>query len=161
LGGKVLWRENFPIIRGNYAFFPRITGKFPLQGNSSPILSEICLDFGTVYIKQLMENTSIHVPLCPPDTIPLTLCMEAGVKEKAKQLRIQNYSKSKKGNFNTTAFYSFKDEQPSRVIKQICHNNTDITDPDKIVPIMQEWYSQKQALAYSNGSGLHISTLLR
>jgi hypothetical protein len=98
IGEEVLWRENFPIIRGNDAFFLRITGKFPLQGNSSPILSEICLDFGTVYIKQLMENTSIHVPLYPPDTIPLTLCMEAGVKEKAKQLRIQNYSKIQKWN---------------------------------------------------------------
>jgi hypothetical protein len=45
---EVLCRENFPVILGNYSSFPRITGKFSLQGNSSLIFSEICLVFGIV-----------------------------------------------------------------------------------------------------------------
>jgi hypothetical protein len=41
-------REDFPVILGNQSPFPRITGKFSLQGTSSLIFSEICLVFGTV-----------------------------------------------------------------------------------------------------------------
>jgi hypothetical protein len=49
IGEEVLWKENSPIIRGNDTWFPRITGKFPLQGTSSPIISEINFVFGTVW----------------------------------------------------------------------------------------------------------------
>jgi hypothetical protein len=49
IGEEVFWRENFPIIRGNYAQFPRITGKFFLVQTFSPIFSEICLVFGSVW----------------------------------------------------------------------------------------------------------------
>ncbi len=38
----------WPVILGIKASFPRITGKFPLQGTSSHVLSEICLVFGKV-----------------------------------------------------------------------------------------------------------------
>jgi hypothetical protein len=31
---EVPWRESFPVIRGNDDYFPRITGKFSLQGTS-------------------------------------------------------------------------------------------------------------------------------
>jgi hypothetical protein len=40
--------------------------------------------------------------------------MESKVKEKAKQLPIQNYSKSKNGKLNITSFYSVKEKQPSK-----------------------------------------------
>jgi hypothetical protein len=44
---EVPCRENFPVIFGNSSPFPRITGKFSLQGTSSLIFSEICIVFGT------------------------------------------------------------------------------------------------------------------
>jgi hypothetical protein len=65
--------------------------------------------------------------------------MESEVKEKAKQLRIQNYYKSKNGKLNTTSFYSVKEKQPPRLIRQIQNNNQDIPDPDEIVG-HEEWY---------------------
>jgi hypothetical protein len=48
--------------------------------------------------------------------------MEPEKKEKAKQIRIQNFYKSKAGKLNTTSFYSVKEKQPSRTIKKILHN---------------------------------------
>jgi hypothetical protein len=46
---EVPWRENFPVIRGNDDYFPRITGKFSLQGTSSSLPTNICQIFGIVY----------------------------------------------------------------------------------------------------------------
>jgi hypothetical protein len=66
--------------------------------------------------------------------------MESEVKEKAKQLRIKNFYKSKNGKLNATSFYSIKEKQPSRTIKEIWHNGQSITDPEDIIKIMQEWY---------------------
>jgi hypothetical protein len=68
------------------------------------------------------------------------LCMEFELKEKAKQLRIQNFYKSRNGKLNTTSFYLVKEKQPPRTIKRLLHNGQDITDPEEIVNIMQEWY---------------------
>ncbi len=43
-------RENFPVIRGNDDYFPRITGKFStVQGTSSSLPTKICHIFGTMY----------------------------------------------------------------------------------------------------------------
>jgi hypothetical protein len=64
--------------------------------------------------------------------------MESEVKEKAKQLRIQNFYKSRNGKLNATSFYSVKEKQPSRTIKEILHNGQSITDPEDIIKIMQE-----------------------
>jgi hypothetical protein len=49
IGEEFPCRGNFSVIPGHKALLPRVTGKFPLQETSSPILSEICLVFGTVY----------------------------------------------------------------------------------------------------------------
>jgi hypothetical protein len=46
---KIPWKENFPVVRGNDDYFPRITGKFSLQGTSSSLPTKICQIFGTVY----------------------------------------------------------------------------------------------------------------
>jgi hypothetical protein len=46
---EVPWRENFPVIRGNDDYFPRITGKFSLQGTSFSLPTKIRQIFGTVY----------------------------------------------------------------------------------------------------------------
>jgi hypothetical protein len=32
IGKKVTWRENFPVVQGNDVSFPRISGKFSIQG---------------------------------------------------------------------------------------------------------------------------------
>ncbi len=46
--------------------------------------------------------------------------MESEIKEKAKQIRIQNFYKSKTaGKLNNASFYSVKEKQPSRTIKKI------------------------------------------
>ncbi len=41
---------------------------------------------------------------------------------------------------NATSFYTVKEKQPSQTIKEICHNEQSITDPENIITIMQEWY---------------------
>jgi hypothetical protein len=46
---EVPWKENFPVIRGNYDYFPIINGKFSLPGTSSSSPTKICQIFGTVY----------------------------------------------------------------------------------------------------------------
>ena len=68
------------------------------------------------------------------------LRMEAELKEKAKQLRIQNFYKSKTGKMNATTFYAIKDRQQSRNINSLTVDGRQITDPDEIVQIMQDWY---------------------
>jgi hypothetical protein len=45
---EVPWKENFPIIRGNYDKFHRITKKFFLQETCVSLATEICQIFGTV-----------------------------------------------------------------------------------------------------------------
>jgi hypothetical protein len=68
------------------------------------------------------------------------LRMESEVKDKAKQLCIHNFYKSKNGKLNSTSFYSIKEKQPSRTIKEIWHNGQSVTDPEEIIRKMQEWY---------------------
>ncbi len=72
------------------------------------------------------------------NNIQRELRMESELKEKAKQLRIQNFYKSRNGKLNSTSFYSVKEKQPSRTIKEIWHNGQSITDPEEIIRIMQE-----------------------
>jgi hypothetical protein len=55
---EVPCRENFLVILGKQSSFPRITGKFSLQGTSSLIFSEICLVFGTVYPSATSSTSS-------------------------------------------------------------------------------------------------------
>ncbi len=43
---EVPWKENFPVIRGNDDYFPRITRKFSLQGTSSSLPTKICQILG-------------------------------------------------------------------------------------------------------------------
>jgi hypothetical protein len=74
------------------------------------------------------------------NTLQRDLRMEAEVKEQAKHLRIQNFYRSKNGKLNTTSFYSVKEKQPPRTIKEIWHNGQSVTDPESIITIMQEWY---------------------
>jgi hypothetical protein len=46
---EVLWKENFPVIRGNDDYFPRITGKFSLQGTFSSLPTKICQIFSKAW----------------------------------------------------------------------------------------------------------------
>jgi hypothetical protein len=59
---EVPWRENFPVIRGNDDYLPRITGKFSLQGSSSSLPAKICQILGTVYNSsdQIDEAQNFH-----------------------------------------------------------------------------------------------------
>ncbi len=60
---EVPWKENFPVIRGNDDYFPRITGKFSLQGTSSSLPTKICQIFGTVYnTVQYLKYTGLILP---------------------------------------------------------------------------------------------------
>jgi hypothetical protein len=82
------------------------------------------------------------------------LWLESEVKEKAKQLQIQNFYKSKIGKLNATSFYSVKDRQPSRTIKEIWHNGQSITDLEEIVKTMQEWCESTDSCNWE-----HVETL--
>ncbi len=47
---KIPWRGNFSVVLGKMETFPRITGKLPFRGPSSPIFSKICLFFTVHHI---------------------------------------------------------------------------------------------------------------
>jgi hypothetical protein len=49
IGEQIFEGGYFSVFLGKEASFPRITGKFPLQGTYSPILYEIYHVFGTVH----------------------------------------------------------------------------------------------------------------
>jgi hypothetical protein len=68
------------------------------------------------------------------------LRMDAEMLEAAKNKRIQNFYKSKNGKLNLVSFQSVKEKQPSRNINRLLYNNETVTDPDRIIRIMQEWY---------------------
>jgi hypothetical protein len=69
------------------------------------------------------------------------LQIDAEILETAKQMRIQNFYKSKNGKLNLVSFQSVKEKHPSRNIDQLYHNNETITDPERIIQVMQEWYA--------------------
>jgi hypothetical protein len=68
------------------------------------------------------------------------LRMDAEMLEAAKSTRIQNFYKSKNGKLNSVSFQSVKEKQPSRNINKLLYNNEMVSDPDRIIRIMQEWY---------------------
>ncbi len=74
------------------------------------------------------------------NTLQRDLRMEAEVKDQAKHLHIQNFYRSKNGKLNATSFYSVKEKQPPRTIKELWYNGQSNTDPENIITIMQEWY---------------------
>jgi hypothetical protein len=63
--------------------------------------------------------------------------MEAEFKEKAKQIRIKNFYKSRTGKLSATTFYAVKDKQGSRDVNFLHHEGKIITDLDEITQIMQ------------------------
>jgi hypothetical protein len=69
------------------------------------------------------------------------LQLDAELLESAKQMRIQNFYKSKNGKLNSVSFQSVKEKHPSRNIDQLFHSNETITDPERIIQVMQEWYA--------------------
>jgi hypothetical protein len=68
------------------------------------------------------------------------LRMDAELLEAARNTRIQNFYKSKNGKLNSVSFQSVKEKQASRTINKLHYNGETVTDPDKIIQIMQEWY---------------------
>jgi hypothetical protein len=68
------------------------------------------------------------------------LRLDAEILEAAKNTRIQNFYKSKNGKLNSVSFQSVKEKQASRNIGKLHFNNETVTDPDRIIQIMQEWY---------------------
>ncbi len=69
------------------------------------------------------------------------LRLDAEFLESAKQMRIQNFYKSKNGKLNSVSFQSVKEKHPSRNIDQLFHNNETITDPERKIQVTQEWYA--------------------
>ncbi len=69
------------------------------------------------------------------------LRLDAEILESAKQMRIQNFYRSKNGKLNSVSFQSVKEKHPSRNIDQLLHNEVTITDPERLIQVMQEWYA--------------------
>jgi hypothetical protein len=68
------------------------------------------------------------------------LRLDAELLESAKNTRIQNFYKSRNGKLNSVSFQSVKEKPSSRNIGKLRYNGEMVTDPDKIIQIMQEWY---------------------
>jgi hypothetical protein len=66
--------------------------------------------------------------------------METEAREKAAQMKINNFYRSGTGNKNPETFYCIKEKHASREISSLKVNVTVITDPEEIVRVMQEWY---------------------
>ncbi len=55
---------------------------------------------------------------------------------------------------NSVSFQPVKEKHPSRNIDQLCHNNETITDQERIIQIMQDWYAHT-----ANSEHLQTETL--
>jgi hypothetical protein len=88
------------------------------------------------------------------------LRMDAEILEMAKQMRIQNFYKSKNGKLNSVSFHSVKEKQAPSTISQLQHDNEIITDPDRIILIMQDWYGHTANLAQEQTERLLTSYLI-
>jgi hypothetical protein len=66
--------------------------------------------------------------------------MEA--KEEASRLRISNFYLTGNGTMKPQSFYCTKETNTSRNINKLVVEGVEITDPDEIVNIMQEWYEK-------------------
>jgi hypothetical protein len=69
-----------------------------------------------------------------------TLATETEAREKAAQMRINNFYKTGTGKMNPETFYCIKEKQPSREIPSLEVNGAVITDLEEIICVMQEWY---------------------
>ncbi len=68
------------------------------------------------------------------------MAIETEAREKAAQMKINNFYRSGTGNMNPETFYCIKEKHPRREISSLEVNGTVITDPEEIVCVMQEWY---------------------
>jgi len=66
--------------------------------------------------------------------------METESREQAAQMRIRNFYKTGTGKMNPETFYCIKEKQASREIHSLTVDGRNITDPEEIVQIMENWY---------------------
>ena len=74
------------------------------------------------------------------EEIQRTLVTETEAREKAAQMRINNFYKTGIGKMNPETFYCIKEKQPNREISSLEVDGAVITDPEEIIRVMQEWY---------------------
>jgi len=61
-------------------------------------------------------------------------------KEKAAQMRIQNFYRDGTGRMVPQSFYIIKEKRQPRKINKLIIDNEEITEENRITTIMQEWY---------------------
>jgi hypothetical protein len=74
------------------------------------------------------------------EEVQRSLSMETESREQAAQMRIKNFYKTGTGKMNPETFYCIKEKQTSREIHSLTIDGRNITDPEEIVQIMQNWY---------------------
>ncbi len=74
--------------------------------------------------------------------IQRTLSTEVEAKDKASQMRIGNFYKTRTGKMTPETFYCIKEKNPGRDILSLEHEGRIVTDPEEIINIMQEWYEE-------------------
>jgi hypothetical protein len=74
------------------------------------------------------------------EEVQRSLSMETESREQAAQMRIRNFYKTGTGKMNPETFYCIKEKQTSREIHSLTVDGRNITDPEEIVQIMQNWY---------------------
>jgi hypothetical protein len=80
------------------------------------------------------------------EDIQRTLAMKTEAREKAAQMRINNFYKTGTGKMNPETFYCIKEKHANKEISSLEVNGTVITDPEEIVRVMQEWYEDTAQL---------------
>jgi len=97
-------------------------------------------------LKQQMKQTSLPTEQeriteeITEEQKKLADLMEA--KEEASRLRISNFYLTGNGTMKPQSFYCTKETNTSRNINKLVMEGIEITDPDEIVNIMQEWYEK-------------------
>jgi hypothetical protein len=63
-------------------------------------------------------------------------------KDKASQVRIENFRKTNIGKITPATYYAVKERHQDRRIHKLQHQGREITDQAEIIEIMQKWYEQ-------------------
>ena len=61
-------------------------------------------------------------------------------KDKASQMRIQNFYRDGAGRMTPQSFYCVKEKRKPRKITKLEINEEEVTDENRIIQVMQEWY---------------------
>ena len=111
-------------------------------------------------LKQTLKKTRLEAEKQPINDQILDIQRQLGndieAKDKAAQMRISNFYRTRIGKMVPETFHCAKEKKPPRKILTLEHEGRTITQQEEIIQVMQQfWYCQGHG-RYSNASYKHI-----